>query len=207
MDKNTYLINKRFGRLTVFRHVGSSRWECLCDCGNFKIVTTSHLKDGCTSSCGCYFNELHFKHGKSNTREHQIWTAMKQRCLNSHNSGYKNYGGKGISVCNKWLTFEGFWEDMQDGYSNNLSIERKDNSKGYCKDNCKWATMLEQQNNKTNNVTFTYNGITLNRNQWARYAGISKETLRGRLSRGWLFEKAITIPAQQQYNTRGNKNL
>jgi len=206
MNRKTYLINKRFGRLIVLKHLGNSKWECKCDCGNLKTVTTSHLNGGDTNSCGCYFTELHLKHDRSYTREYGIWKAMKQRCLNPRNISYLNYGGRGISVCDKWLTFEGFWEDMQEGYSDKLTIDRKDNLKGYNKDNCRWATMVEQQNNKTNNVTFTCNGITLNRDQWAIYIGISKETLRSRLRRGWTFENAISQPIDERCHKLGTQH-
>jgi len=118
-------------------------YECVCECGTKKNVKQSHLLAGKTKSCGCSWT----KHGLTNSKEYRVWDSMVRRCHNKNHKAYKNYGARGITVCDKWRKFDGFIEDMgfkEDG----LSIERIDNSVGYAKENCKWATMTEQARNR-----------------------------------------------------------
>lgn len=123
---------------------------------------------------------------------------MKNRCVNSNNTRFKDYGGRGITICDKWLDFNGFKEDMFDAYKQGLSIDRIDNSDGYYKENCRWATRKEQASN-TRNIDlaqkYTYMGIENTINYWAQRFGISRETLSKRLLKlGWDFERAILTP-------------
>lgn len=164
------LTGQRFGRLTVIekaKNIGEyTTWKCKCDCGNMLITRGNSLKSGRTKSCGCYNHEVRINqkifltHGMSKTRQFVIWYHILERCHNVKDKEYKNYGGRGITVCNKWLTFEGFWEDMQEGYSDKLTIDRIDTNKGYYKENCKWSTPTQQANNRRNNVFFTAFGVT-----------------------------------------------
>lgn len=151
------LTKERFGRLVVIERAentkqGSARWECRCDCGNIVIVSSGSLRSGGhTQSCGCKTIEATKKrlttHGMYNTPEYNTWRSMVQRCNNPKVPKYKNYGGRGITVCDKWLKFTGFFEDM--GFRpKGLTIERKNNDLGYYKSNCYWATIFEQNRNK-----------------------------------------------------------
>ena len=145
------MIGKRFGKLvitglsTLPKTRGKGRhWDCLCDCGNTCIKTTSELNAGCGKSCGCITKT----HGMSETRQYNIWYDMKRRCEKETRRGYENYGGRGITYSPSWETFEGFWVDMAEGYSDELELERVDVNGDYTKDNCIWITMQEQAKNK-----------------------------------------------------------
>lgn len=142
------------------------------------------------------------KHGLSKTRLHKIWHSMYCRCYYKSTNQYKNYGGKGIRVCEEWKHIEGFvnfynWA-ISNGYKEALTLDRIDNEKDYCPSNCKWSTSKEQSNHKTNNVFHTFNGKTQTAKQWCDEYKISQTTLNDRLKRGWTFEQALTI------STKGN---
>lgn len=150
---------RRFGRLVVVKYHGNSQWLCKCDCGNTAIVFSSALNRGATQSCGCLHRERASKanitHGKSKTRLYDVWNGMKERCLNPMSLNYQNYGGRGITICDEWQkSFESFekWA-MENGFDPNLpfhkcSLDRIDNSKGYCPENCRWVTYSEQARNR-----------------------------------------------------------
>lgn len=144
------LVGQRFGRLLVVKDAGTrhgSLWQCVCDCGEIRVVSSSHLKDGTTVSCGCHCRDVHRTHGGTGYREYNIWVSMLQRCLNPRNHAYSDYGGRGITVCERWKKFENFLTDMG-RCPPGLTIERIDNDKGYELGNCKWATRSEQALNQ-----------------------------------------------------------
>lgn len=132
-------------------------------------------------------------HGMSRSRLWRIWNSMKQRCENPNAISYKYYGEKGISVCEDWTVFKNFcaWA-LNNGYAENLSIDRIDGNGNYEPSNCRWATNKEQQNHTSYNRLYTYNGETLNVMQWAEKTGLSPNMLYKRLLRGWDIEKALT---------------
>lgn len=163
MPKFQDLSNKKFGKWTVVEKAGSYRgssiYKCVCDCGSIKNVLRPNLISGKTKSCGCGKSEAvalkKITHGQSRkknqkaTKVYTIWSSMLNRCNNKNNSAYKNYGGRGINVCDRWLKFENFLQDMGEPKSNE-SIDRIDNNKGYFPENCRWATAKIQNRNKSN---------------------------------------------------------
>lgn len=139
-------------------------------------------------------------HGETATRLHKIWSSMKERCYRSGHSHYADYGGRGIEVCEEWRNdFPAFkkWAEAN-GYANNLSIDRKDVNGDYSPENCRWATMREQQNNKRSNHLVSYNGATHTITEWADMLGINKTTIKERLRCGWTAEKALTTPVRKR---------
>ncbi|NCC62772.1 MAG: hypothetical protein EOM12_18015 [Verrucomicrobiae bacterium] len=152
----------RFGRLVVIERQGKHKdgnllWLCKCDCGNTVVVCGKYLRCGDTKSCGCLniekIKERFTTHGaKRNRKEerlHRIWSGMKARCEIPSATSFKYYGGKGISVCAEWKTYQPFKEwALQNGYENHLTIDRLDNEKGYSPSNCRWATTVEQHRNQ-----------------------------------------------------------
>lgn len=150
------LTGQRFGRVIAVAFKGTRNgrgyWECLCDCGKSKTFCTRELRAGDITSCGCERKERATKHGLYYTREHRIWIGMKSRCSNAKMNNYKWYGGKGIKVCKEWSEdFKTFYEwAHENGYQDNLTIDRIDGNGDYEPKNCRWITIQEQQRNKTN---------------------------------------------------------
>jgi len=172
-------------------------WECLCTCGNKTIVLSENLKNGNTKSCGCQSSRLTFKdritkHNQSNTKTYNSWRAMKDRCYSKNHIEYKRYGGKGITVCDRWInSYENFLKDMGEKPLG-MSLDRINSKKNYEPKNCKWSSIKEQQNNKSTNVFIKFNGQSLTISQWADKFNMPSSRLRARIKRGWNFKDAIT---------------
>lgn len=189
------ITGNRYGRLTVIRKVeriryasGNSHrvWECLCDCGNIIRCTTDRLRRGNTKSCGCLRKEItskkNYKHGGTKTKLYRIWAEMNGRCFCKTNKAYKNYGARGIRVCDEWRkNFSLFrsWA-MSNGYQEGLTIERIDNNGNYCPDNCKWIPKSEQPKNRRNCHLITFNGKTQTLSEWSRELHVDRECVRNK---------------------------
>ena len=175
------LTNQRFGLLTAVKIIdkpGRCNWECICDCGNIKIILAESLKSGKTKSCGC-FNTKVVKdrmttHGLTETPEYITWTSMKTRCLNQNSIKYPDYGGRGITICDRWKdSFENFFEDMGKRPSPKHSLDRHPDKNGnYEPLNCRWATIPQQGRNKRNNVMIESNGLNMPLSAWSEFIGI-----------------------------------
>jgi len=218
MSRIKNLNNNIYGRLKVleFDSLNENKralWKCRCDCGNEIIVSSKHLISGNTKSCGCLQKEVasknKLKHDMSKTRFYRIWMQMKARCNNKNNGSYYKYGALGIRVCNRWLSFENFYLDMYESYLKHIiihgeadtTIERKDGKNNYNKDNCIWATYVEQNNNRKSLSNFKATSpdgkeyIDNNRTKFALEHGLEKTSV-GRYLRsystkkykGWHFE-------------------
>jgi hypothetical protein len=191
------LTVEKFGKLTVVSEAeqrgGHMYWNCLCECGNTKVVRGSHLQTGNVRSCGCL--PARRTHGETHTRLYVTWHNMKQRCENPRNAEFSRYGRRGITVCEEWAnSFEAFrnWA-LANGYRDDLTIEREDNDGPYSPDNCRWATQKEQANNTRKTRFLTHNGQTRSVSEWARILGINQSTLNMRLNKyNWSVEKALS---------------
>jgi len=195
----------KFGRLTALRFAfirnGASYWLSNCECGNEKVTSLTNLMNGHTKSCGCFRKEelkkLKTKHGFSGKgdRTYKTWLAMNDRCNNSKCKSYKNYGGRGIVVCNEWSTFEKFLQDMGER-PKELTLDRINNNGNYEKTNCRWSTRKEQGNNKRNNRILVINNNTKTLAQWSEESKIGVNTIRRRIASGWTIIDSITKPVR-----------
>lgn len=193
------LTGQKFGRLTVIKRVENTSsqnlWLCQCDCGNTTCVPASDLKRNHTKSCGCYKMELvknlNKTHGLSGTRLHRIWMAMKHRSSGTTNNPKtkKWYTDRNIKRCKEWDDFESFknWA-LENGYADNLSIDRIDVNGDYCPENCRWVDNKTQGRNRTNNHLITYKGETHCLEDWVEITGIPQYIIYSRARRGWSAE-------------------
>lgn len=203
------LTGNKYGMLTVIKFAYTknkkSYWLCKCDCGNEKVIRQDSFKNNRehkTLSCGCFNKKQKSEaktHGMSNTKLYHVWAGMKDRCFNKNNSHFKDYGGRGIKVCDEWTqNFENFYNWSKDnGYEEGLSIDRIDNNKGYSPENCRWANQEVQCSNVRRNRRYTYNNKTLTITEWAKETGINRATLNARLNKGMSIEDAICTPIKK----------
>lgn len=196
------LTGEKYGILTVTslagKGSGSFMWNCVCECGERRIVAGGKLKSGHTRSCGCLFRmrlgNRNRTHGRSQTSLHNSWKAMKARCTRKTCASYPRYGGRGIMICERWLKFENFLADMGERPDVTYSIERVDNDKGYEPNNCVWAKKKTQARNKRNNRHITAFGETRTLAEWAELTGMIATTITSRINRGWSAEDAMSSP-------------
>lgn len=203
------MIGKKYGRWTVlskaFGKGNKKRVFCICDCGSKKEVNYQNIKNGKTKSCGCLFREIAAKrklsHGKTGTQIHSKWLSMKARCRCKKSTSYKRYGKKGIKVCKRWDRFENFYKDMSDSYykhlkthgKKNTTLDRIDNNKGYCKENCRWATIKQQARNKKTNILIKHNGTTKTLTEWSIDFGFNYGMANKKLKEGFSFEEVLLL--------------
>jgi hypothetical protein len=212
------LTQQKFFRLKPLRGFrkdfgtyGKTFWECLCDCGQTVTVEAGNLVGGNSTSCGCWqqekAREAHLTHGQSlgaagkkPTHEYSCWQNMLARCTNQNRKDWKYYGGKGIKVCERWLTsFENFFEDLGPAPSPKHSLERGNSDGNYEPRNVSWATHKQQMNNFSRNRILEFRGQSKTLAQWAEYQGLSPKVLEARLNRlGWDLEKALLTPLNPQ---------
>lgn len=215
------LTEMKFGRLTVIEKKTNTNhgvmWLCKCDCGTEKIICGKDLKSGSTKSCGCLASQIrknispnfHPKvemigvSGMSRTRIYREYRSMISRC--SPNYHYREvYYDKGISVCSEWIDkkmgFKNFLEwAMENGYSDNLTLDRRNNDDGYSPYNCRWVTMKEQQNNRSDNVIVEYMGERKTLKQWCEYLGLNYGMVKARRRNGWEIPRLFEPPHKNQY--------
>ena len=207
MINKRHVINSgdRFGRLTVeelspIKTSSHIHYRCLCDCGKRTDVDKYYLLKGSTTSCGCYRTEMnhtfHLIHGLSDTKEYGAWTGAKKRCFNPADKRSKHYMGRGITMCEEWKKdFSAFIRDMGP-CPEGKSLDRINNDGNYEPGNCRWATNIEQMNNRGARMThrLTYQGKTLGLTEWERELGLPFGTVRKRIHRKWSIERTLETP-------------
>lgn len=205
------MTGRQFGRLTVLQRVEDHvypngrhdiQYLCRCDCGKELVALGIHLRSGHTSSCGCARAEAARNtmttHGMTNTRLHDIWKNMKERCLNENHKNYDIYGGRGITISDEWIrSFETFYQwSVSHGYNDSLTLDRVDVDTGYTPDNCRWVSQKEQCNNTRRNIVVRIGDETRTLKQWTELLGLKYCTIVSRVRRGWDPVKALTAPVR-----------
>ena len=204
------LVGQRFGRLVVVSFQGRGKaslpfWQCQCDCGTEKRIAGTALRAGLTKSCGCLSRErkrtdprgFQAIHGMTHTRTFQRWQGMLARCYKPYDASYYNYGGRGIMVCERWRnSFQHFYDDMG-AVPEGMQLDRIDNMGHYEPGNCRWATPIEQGNNRRTNRKILYQGEEKTLAEWTRFQGLPENVLGKRLEAGWSLERAMTTPLRR----------
>lgn len=210
------LTGQRFGRLFVVAECGRSKdgqkmYRCVCDCGNVKEIRSGNLRSGKTLSCGCLGrektiarNKANKKHGMRHSRLYGIWMGMRQRCNWEKAINWHLYGGRGIKVCDDWnSSFNHFMEwAIANGYEEDLTLDRIDPDGNYCPENCRWATLGEQNNNKRTCVYVTIDGETKTVTEWCKLTGVNRMTAYNRIRRGWSPIEAVSILDKEEGKRR-----
>lgn len=219
MGKLIDLTGQRFGRLTVIKRTEeiainkSAKWQCVCDCGNYCIKTSSSLRRFEKNSCGCWKSEITSKLFKKyynlDRKLYEIWKGIKARCFNINSKDYRNYGGRGITICDEWLDYNVFsnWA-IYNKYINGLTIERIDVNGNYCPENCCWIENKYQGQNTRKVKRFIYNEKSYTIRQLSENFNVNYYTLKARLTQyGWDIEKAINEPVSKGRNQYAIKRL
>lgn len=199
--KTKDLTGKRFGKLVALEKVKSQNnktvWKCQCDCGTITFVLTGNLNANRVHSCGCLRTDKLIErstiHNQRHTHLYEVWKSMKQRCFNPKNKGYKNYGARGILVCEEWVhSFTSFYEwSMANGYKQGLTIDRIDNNKNYCPENCRWTDRITQANNSRWNKHIIIDGKDDTLANWIRYFNTTPTKYYLRIKKGYSEQDAL----------------
>lgn len=209
------LTGQRFGRWRVLgpgkRTGGVVYWRCRCDCGTTRDAPSAALRDGTSQSCGCLMRERLGNstrtHGLSHRSEYAQWHAMRARCFNPKNQDFARYGGRGITVCERWRSqFVPFFEDIGPKPSPRHSLDRIDNDGHYEPGNVRWATPSQQASNTKNNIRYTYRGESLTLTEWSQKTGIKAPTLLLRLQRWKDIERSLTTPVDTRFHKRTSRH-
>lgn len=213
MGRKIEMIGKKYGRWLVIEETnnrgknGDIRYFCKCNCGTQKEVSGRLLRSGQSTSCGCYNKEIISKPFTKvrGTKLYSVFMGIKRRCYNQNCKEYKNYGGRGIKMCEEWKNnYTNFYQwAMNNGYKQGLWIDRIDNSGNYEPTNCKWATPKQQQNNKRTNRNFTYENETHTIKEWSIIKNINYATLMQRIEKGK--EPFLPVDITKRHNIK-NKN-
>lgn len=210
------LLNQQFGDLTVTQKLDSRKghmhWLCRCKCGKIAEVSTGNLNSGHTKSCGCLQKkrsaEIKMVHGLykdatgKRTKLYHVWGGMKERCFNQNHQAYKDYGRRGITVCEEWLEYAVFHDwAMKSGYKQGLSIERINNDGNYEPANCEWIPRLHQAANRRNVRMITHDDVTLTASEWGKRLNLNPKNILNRLRRGWSVEEALTNSIEKKGKT------
>lgn len=231
MKRNADLSGLKYGRLKVLRlHERRKKhtyYLCECECGEKKAIRSDRLKNGNTKSCGCLKLEkkscgdgekterkkgseaTYYKHGKSHHPLYTVWRGMKERCNNHKRPFYKHYGGRGIKVCNEWSNdFQPFYDwSISNGYEKGLTLDRKDNNKGYSPENCEWKTHKQQNRNTRRNKLITIGDQTKCVSEWAEESGVNVQTLFHRYKRGTRGEALLDKSDRRRMTKEERNNL
>lgn len=203
------MAGKKFGRLTVIEPLGDpdkihTKWRCICECGNTVTPRCDGLRAGNSKSCGCMQKEAAAAsgrasrtHGKSHSPEYNSWHSMKSRCYNPNETGYHHYGGRGITVCDRWLnSLDDFIADMGPR-PKGTTVGRINNDGNYEPSNCRWETWPEQARNKRNITLIEYQGEMLTGTELAKHLGLPQHVVAKRLRCGWTLERIVSTPLIQ----------
>lgn len=209
------LTGMQFGELTVISLAvdipgKKKKWLCRCSCGNECVVAASNLRSGHSKHCTqCGYKltaQKETKHGETGTRLYGVWNAMKTRCQNPNTKEYRDYGARGISVCDEWQDSATFFEwAKRSGYNENLEIDRIDTNGNYCPENCRWVPRIENANNKRNNKFITYGEETKTLAEWARYYGVNYKNLSRNILKGYSLPDAVERLKSGERTHRGSK--
>lgn len=199
------MAGEKFGRWVVTDdNEVNKQLFCKCECGNERWVDKRNLQKNLSKSCGCLQRQSASKslktHGDSYSRLYRIFANMKTRCTNPNTSSWENYGGRGITLCDEWMKFETFkqWATTN-GYSDDLSIDRIDNDKGYYPENCRWATRVEQNSNTRNNIFIYHNGEKLTLKQFSETTDVDYKTMQMRYKSGVRGNMELSKPVDPDY--------
>lgn len=194
------ISGKKFCKLTAIKPLFKKNrhwyWLFKCDCGKTIKALSNNVTRGHTKSCGCQ----KIKHGFYKNRLYTTWLSMKERCYNEKDMHFKNYGGRGIKICDEWrFCFDGFKEwAFKNGYKKTLTIDRIDVNGNYCPENCRWSTKKEQSRNRRNNKIIEYNGERHCHTEWEEILGFNRSTIYNRLKANWSIEKIINTPTKKE---------
>jgi len=220
MSKLIDLTGRKFGKLTVVerapnyktktnKNTSITQWKCICDCGGEKIAAGTSLRRGITWHCGCEKRKMPIKHGYSHTRLHDKWIGIRQRCYNKNDAEYKNYGGRGITVCEEWSgthgaenfikwALENGWDDSKD--TADMTIDRIDFNGNYAPSNCRLVGKEIQANNKRNCIYIEYNGETMTLAQLCKKYNLNYDRVHDRYTKkGYSLEEAMFTPKNGLY--------
>ena len=196
-------VGEKFGKLTVLEALYGKKdktvdfWVCKCECGKEVRVYGRNLRSGASKSCGCFQKEAvslaNTTHGMVDLSEYRTWEGIKRRCYNKNEPGYLDYGARGITMSDEWRdSFKAFYRDMGSKPSPEHTIDRKNNNKGYSKENCRWATKKEQAENRSTSLFYIRDGVARTLKAWCEILDLNYQTVYARIKRqGMSFEEAI----------------